>query len=542
MHRHAEALASFDRALALEPRFADALNNRGNALRDLDRPAQALASFDQALALEPRFADALNNRGNALRDLDRPAEALDSFDRALAIDPDHRYAFDGMTETALAICDWSRTAMLGRESEARIRERCPIINPFRLLGYGSDPALQLECARRFLEDGMPMPALLRRGAVRHHDKLRIGYLSADFHQHATASLMAELFERHDRARFEVTAIAFGPDDGSDMRARLVRAFDQFHDVRSKADLEVAQLMSGLGIDIAVDLKGHTRHARPGILAHRPAPVQASYLGYPGTTGAGFIDYVIADKTVLPFDQQPFYTEMIVHLPECYQVNASNRKIAARAPTRPEAGLPDQGFVFCCFSNNYKISPDVFDVWMRLLRAVAGSVLWLLKDNGAAQANLRNAAAARGIDPARLVFAGRLEPAEHLARHRLADLFVDTLPYNAHTTASDALWAGLPLLTCQGTAFPGRVAASLLLATGLPELATNSLDEYEALALRLATDAPLLRDLRQRLVQYRSTCPLFDTDRFRRHLEIAYATMWDIQQRGEGPRSFRVEPA
>src|SRR5262249_39254021 len=281
-----------------------------------------------------------------------------------------------------------------------------------------------------------------------HDRIRIAYLSADFHGHATAYLTAQLFERHDRSRFEVVGVSFGPDDGSRMRARLVRAFDQFHDVRSKSDLEIANLLNELQIDIAVDLKGHTKGSRPRIFAHRPAPIQVSYLGYPGTTGAEFIDYVIADPIVLPFDQQPFYTEKIVHLPECYQVNDSQRQIAERTPTRREAGLPDQGFVFCCFNNNYKITAPVFDVWMRLLAAVEDSVLWLVRDNAAAENNLRKQAAARGIDPARLVFAEKQPLADHLARHRLADLFLDTLPYNAHTTASDALWAGLPVLTCR----------------------------------------------------------------------------------------------
>jgi predicted O-linked N-acetylglucosamine transferase (SPINDLY family) len=295
------------------------------------------------------------------------------------------------------------------------------------------------------------------------------------------------------------------------------------------------------VDIAVDLTGHTQDGRLGILAHRPAPVQVSYLGYPGTTGADFIDYVIADPTVLPRDHQPYFTERIVHLPDCYQANDSTRTIAARTPTRREAGLPDEGFVFCCFNNNYKITRPIFDIWMRLLGAAEGSVLWLRQDNGDAQVNLRREAAARGIDPSRLLFATRVELQDHLARHRLADLFLDTLPYNAHTTASDALWAGLPLLTCRGASFAGRVATSLLGAVGLPELATSDLAEYEALALRLATDPPLLRGFRQRLQQSRSTCPLFDTDRFRRHIESAYVTMWELQRGGEGPRSFNVEP-
>jgi predicted O-linked N-acetylglucosamine transferase (SPINDLY family) len=327
-----------------------------------------------------------------------------------------------------------------------------------------------------------------------------------------------------------------------MRSRLAAAFDRFIDVTMKSDREVAQLLKTLRIDIAVDLNGHTHHARLGILALRPAPIQVNYLGFPATTGADFIDYIIADAIVLPFDQQPYYTERIVHLPNCYQVNDSRRTIAQRTPTRNELALPAEGFVFCCFNNAWKITPGVFDVWMRLLKDVAGSVLWLRSDNQQTEANLRREAAARGIDPARLVFAGQLPcHADHLARYRAADLFLDTLPYNAHVTASDALWSGLPVLTCRGRAFAGRVAASLLTAVGLNELVADSLEEYEALALRLAANASLLRGFRQILEQNRLRCPLFDTDRFCRRIEAAYETMWEHWQRGESPRSFSVAP-
>jgi predicted O-linked N-acetylglucosamine transferase (SPINDLY family) len=378
------------------------------------------------------------------------------------------------------------------------------------------------------------------GETWRHDKVRIAYLSADFHQHAMAYLMAELFERHDRSRFEIIGASFGVDDKSQMRKRLVAAFDQFHDVCRKSDEAVAKLLHDLQIDIAIDLMGYTRDFRFGILAYRPAPIQASYLGFPGTMGAEFINYIIADKTVAPFEHQAFYTEKIVHLPDCYQVNDTKRKIAERTPTRQEAGLPDNGFVFCCFNNNWKITPDIFSVWMRLLRAVEGSVLWLVGDNKSAERNLRMEAQAWGIDPARLVFAGRLPPEDHLARHRVADLFLDTLPYNAHTTASDALWAGLPLVTRLGEAFAGRVAASLLNAIGLPELVTHSIEDYETLALRLAKDPSLLQGYRNQLAKNRLTHPLFDTDRFRRHMEASYLQMWEFWQRGEQPRSFAVE--
>jgi predicted O-linked N-acetylglucosamine transferase (SPINDLY family) len=540
LRRFDEALASYDHAIALKSDYAEAFNNRANALKEVKRLDEALANCERAIAIKPDYADAHYNHGNALEGLNRLDAAVASYTQAIALAPDHKLAFSGLADCALKLCDWR----LGEdELGVQTTERKLAMAPFTLLAYSSDPSLHLNCARRWIADKIQvLPRTLWTGAIYRKETIRIAYLSADFRQHATAYLMAELFALHDRARFEVLGISFGTEDNSDIRARLIESFDQFHDVRLKTDYEVAQLLTELQVELAVDLKGYTRDARPGILAHRPAPIQVNYLGYPGTMGASFIDYVIADPIVLPFEQQPFYTEKIIQLPDCYQVNDSRRRIGDRTPTRQETGLPDAGFVFCCFNNNYKITAPVFDVWVRLLRAVNGSVLWLLVGNATAQNNLRQEAVARGIDPARLVFAAQLSPEEHLARHRLADLFLDTLPYNAHTTASDALWAGLPLVTCRGETFAGRVAASLLHAIGLPELVTGSLDEYEALALQLAMDASRLQSIRRKLAQNRLGYPLFDTDRFRRHIEAAYLTAWEIWQRGESPRSFKVQAA
>jgi predicted O-linked N-acetylglucosamine transferase (SPINDLY family) len=523
LKRMGEAMTSYDRALALRPGYAEAFNNRAVAKAGLKRFADSLADCDQALALDPDFADALYNRGNALTELSRPQEALADYERALAIDPNHPSALSGLANAALLIGDWQRTADLKERLKDDVLANRSVIQPFVVMGYWDDNALQLKAAQHYVQRSGPgaLPALWR-GEKYNHDRIRVAYLSADFHNHVTAALTAEMFERHDRERFQITAISFGPDDGSAMRARLMKAFDHFHDARQQSDREVAELLKALEIDIAVDLGGHTSGARPWVLAHRPCPLQAKYMGYPGTSGSDFIDYLIADRVVVPPDQEQFFSEKIAALPDTLWVTDTTRTVLP-APTRAEAGLPETGFVFCCFNHNWKITAPIFDVWMRLLANVEGGVLWLLEGNAAIGANLRKEAAARGIAPERLIFAGRTTPEQHLARQQLADLFLDTLPYNAHTTASDALWAGLPLITLPGQSFPARVAASILRAANLPELIVPDFAAYESLALKLARDPAALKAIRGKLAG-KSRMPLFDTARFTRHLETAYLAM------------------
>ena len=542
LRRFDEALANYDRAIKLKPDYAVAFNSRAVALKELKHIDEALLNSDRAIALKPDYADAFSNRGVALQELKRFDEAMASYAQAIALMPDHKYAFSGWADCVIKVCDWTQRDKLVGEVRRHVIERKSKISPFLLMGYADDAALHLSCAKNYIADRFGLsPQRLGSGAIWRNEKIKVAYLSSDFRLHPLSFLMAELFEMHDRTQFEVIGVSLGPDDRSDMRSRLAVAFDRFIDVRTKSDQEVARLLKDLRADIIVDLNGHTQGARSAILAFRPAPIQVSYMGFPGTMGADFIDYIIADAIVLPFDEQSYYTENIIHLPDCYMVNDRNRTISSHTPRREELGLPAEGFVFCCFNNNWKITPVVFDVWMRLLNAVEGSVLWLFRDNEDAEKNLRREAAARGIDPTRLVFADRLPLDDHLARHRLADLLLDTLPYNAHTTASDALWTLLPVLTCRGKTFAGRVAASLLNAAGLPELVTDDLEEYEALALRLATDVALRRGFSEKLERNRMRAPLFDTDRFCGHIEAAYKTMWEIWQRGERPRSFSVEP-
>jgi protein O-GlcNAc transferase len=542
LKRPADALASLDRALGLKPDFAEALNNRGNVLLALKRPADALASLDRALDLKPDFAEAMNNRAHALRDLHRHEDASAAFARLLELAPDYPFAKGALLHTRMLCCNWTGVATIVNAVRDDIRAGRKSGEPF---GYQavSDSLQDLRrCAEIFAAERFPgSPDALRDGTRYDNAKIRIGYLAGEFRQQATAVLTTGLFELHDRTRFETVAFDNGWDDGGELRRRIEKAFDEMVGISRLSDHEAATMIRQKRIDILVNLNGYFGDGRHGVFTHRASPIQVNYLGFPGTLGADYIDYIVADRHVLPPEHEAFYTEKVVRLPDSYQANDSKRRIAERTPTRDELELPDSGFVFCCFNNNYKITPQMFDVWMRLLRNVPGSVLWLLEDNPEASRNLRREAESRAVAAQRLVFAPRVKLDEHLARHRQADLFLDTLPYNAHTTASDALWAGLPVLTCMGSAFAGRVAGSLLHAIGLPELITHRVEDYEALALELARAPNLLRDLRTRLAQNRTVFPLFDTARFRRHIESAYIQMWERYQRGLSPEGFDVQP-
>jgi protein O-GlcNAc transferase len=443
----------------------------------------------------------------------------------------------GMVYGALQHCDWLTQDAL----RSRLAIECPIgesiVPPLALLGYLAEPQLLRLSSAQYLNDLLdPTSFADIRPAVISRDKIRIAYLSGDFHEHATAYLMADLFERHDRSRFEVYGISFGPSDGGEMRQRLLSAFDQFYDVEFSSDAEVVDLIRSLEVDIAIDLKGFTAGERPGIFTRRAAPIQVNYLGYPGTMAADCWDYIIADSTVLPRAEQPFYSEHIVHLACCYQANDPGRRVGA-LPPRASQDLPETGLVFCCFNSHWKITKPVFEIWMRLLNAVPGSVLWLLE--GSADETLRSEARARGVDANRVIFAPRLKQEAHLGRLGLADLVLDTLPYNAHTTASDALWTGVPIITCRGKTFAGRVAASLLTAMEIPELITEDFDAYEALALKLARDSAYRKSVRQKLAANRHTAPLFDANRFRRNIEKAFSTMIERARRGDTPIGFDV---
>ena len=575
LKRPAEALDSYERALAIEPAFAEVWGNRGLALRDLKRYDEALASFDQVLQLEPRNAVAWNSRGNVLRDMKAWDAAIECYSRAiemrpdyaeaiinrgytlwtlkrypagmadvergLALEPDYPYGRGEVLHVRMFSADWHDFTARKAELEQLVRAGTRAVQPFIFQAIAETPGDAQACSRLWARDkyheipSAPHDPAARKG----RNKIRIGYLSGEFRQQATAILMAGLYERHDRDRFEIVALDAGLNDGSGMRTRLEKAFDRWIDINPLDDAQAAARIRAEEIDILVCLNGYFGEARMGVFAHRPAPLQVNYLGFPATLGAPYIDYILADEIVIPKDEQAFYDEQVAYLPGCYQVNDDHGRPIAPIPSRAEAGLPATGVVFCNFNNAYKLTPTTFDSWMRILKDVDGSLLWLLESPEPYADNLRREAQARGVAPERLIFAAELPTDQHLARMSLADLFLDGLPYNAHTTGSDALWAGVPLITRCGTTFPGRVAASLLTAAGLPELVTQSAADFEALAIRLASDPKALIKVKTKLASNKAK--LFDTDLFRRNVEAAYEQMWQCWLADEKPKGFAVGP-
>ena len=539
--RPLEALDSVAKALALAPGYADALIDQGNILMRLRRHGEALVSFDRAIALRPEDIDLLYNRANALLILKRYDDAISAAEKVLSISPDYPYARGVLIDAKLQSCDWNGIDIQRRRTAEAVRNKQRVVSPFNFKALSDSPSEQLACARLTTANEFPpSPTPLFRGQCQSHDRIRLAYVSGDLGHTVVASLCAGLFENHDRSRFETFGISFGADDRSAMRDRLCGAFDRFLDVKDKSDFEIAAVLNELQCDIVVDLMGSTGNCRTGIFAHRPCGIQVNFLGFAGSMGAPYFDYIVADRIVIPEADRVHYDEQVVYLPCSYMPHDSKRPVSPRTPDRQEAGLPDAGFVFCSFNGSYKFTPEIFDIWMRLLRTVQGSVLWLPRSSEAAMRNLRREAQQREVAAERLIFAPQVVRSEdHLARLRAADLFLDTLPYNAHATASDALWAGLPVLTCAGRSFASRVAASLLHAAGLPELVADSLLRYEELALELARDAEQLRRLREKLARQRVTAPLFDTVGYTRSLESAYIAIWKRHQRREAPAGFAV---
>ena len=500
-----------------------------------------MSHYDQAIKLKPDYAEAYNDKGNSLIELKRYEEALFNFDHAIKLKPDYEYLSGMLLHTKMFMCNWQNFKVNVKSLSLQINENKKSSLCLPVLALTDSPLIHRKSSEIWASDKHPFSSLF--GPIfksRHRDKIKIGYYSPDFREHPVAYALAELLELHDKNQFELFGFYFGPPDSSKIHKRVSSAFNHFIDVGLKSDKDITLMSREIGIDIAVDLTGFTGLARTDIFSYRAAPIQVNYLGYPGTIGAEYIDYIIADPIIIPTESQQYYSEKVVYLPNSYLVYDTQRSMPDRVFTKDELGLPKDSFVFCCFNNNYKITPNTFDGWVRILKAVKGSVLWLLEDNPIAASNLRKEAQFRGLDPNRLVFAKRMDTSEYLARNYVADLFIDTFPYNAHATATDALWAGLPILTYMGESFASRVAASLLNAIELPELIATTQEQYEARAIDLATNPEKLKAIKYKLERNRLTTALFDTPRFTKHIQAAYKQMYERYQADLPPNNIYVK--
>ncbi len=509
--RFTDALSDFDRALAITPNYKEALSEKGLVCAELNDYIQALIQFNEVLRIEPNHKLALSNAAMVLTILKKNEEAAQFYSRLLAVDPEYEYALGSLQYARLHCCDWTDFEKNRELIIQGVREGKRSCRPLAFLALSDSSADQLNCTSLFMEQSYPKQSQpLWKGEQYKHSKIRLGYLSPDLREHPVGHLMAGVFEHHDKSKFEVYAFSLGLDDNSSLRKRFIAASDKFFDVRGEASLKIAELIREHEIDVLIDLAGPTADSRPEVFGYRSAPVQVGYLGYAGTTGTSYMDYLIADKTVIPAGDEPNYSEKVLHLSGCYLPVDAQVVIAERTPTRAEMGLPETGFVFCSFNHDYKINPPIFNTWMRILKQVEGSVLWLMKLNQVAETNLRLEAEKHGVSGSRLVFAGRVPSiSDHLARYRLAGLFLDTTPYNAHSTATDVLRVGLPVLTLVGHSFQSRVATSILRAIGLPELAVTTLEEYEQLAVQLANSPEQADALRQKLADRLQDTTVFD---------------------------------
>jgi protein O-GlcNAc transferase len=536
------AVASYDKAIMLKPDYAEAYSNRGNALSELKQLDAAVASYDKAIEVKPDYAEAYSNRGNALSELKQFEAAVASYDKAIVLKPDYEYLFGIKLHIKMHLCYWQEFGSNVSELSLKTQSNAKASTCLPLLALPIGLTEQRKAAETWSTDKYPYnPSLCQILKSASKPKIRIGYYSADFHAHPVSILSVGLFEHHDKSKFELIAFSFGHETQDEIRGRIKNAFDKFIDVSSMSDKNVAVLSRELGVDIAIDLGGYTKGGRTGIFSYRAAPIQLSYIGYLGTMGASYYDYLIADQTLIPEKYQPFYTEKIVYLPS-YQVNDNKQEIPGSSLSRQELNLPSSGFIYCCFNANYKITPSTFDGWMRILKAVPESVLLLYTDISTAAKNLKMEAEKRGVNPERLIFGEKLTRTQYLARCRSADLFLDTLPYNAGATASDALWAGLPVLTCMGDSFASRYAASMLFAIRLPELVTETQDEYEVLAIELAKNPIKLKIIKDKLERNRLTTLLFDTVRFTKNLESAFFAMHERYQSDLPPDHIYVTDA
>ena len=519
------ALKSYDNAIKINPNFSDAYYNKAVILHELKNIELAIENYDNSIKINPNHIHAHNNKGFALQQLKKFDESLKSYNRAYKINSNFNFLLGKIFHTKNLMCNWESYNDFLDKLKKKISDNSAASLPFNTISLYDLPSLQKKNAETFIKKTFGNINNKIISKIPKNKKIRIGYYSADFYSHAMSLLLVRMFELHDKSKFEVIAFSFGPEKNDEISKRIKNAFDQFIKVNLKTDKEIADISKNLNIDIAIDLMGHTTNSRIGIFLERCAPIQINYLGYPGTSGAKFIDYIVADKILIPKEKQKYYSEKVIYLPNTYQVRDSTQKISNKIFKRKDFNLPEKNFVFCCFNQNYKITPDVYDIWMKLLKKIDGSVLWLIKNSDKGADNLKKEAFRRGVNPNRIIFAKRMPVQEHLARHKLADLFIDTFPYTAHTTCSDALWAGLPVLTRIGQTFASRVGASLLSSIGLEELIANTKKEYENLAIKIATNSKILKNIKNKLEKNKINKPLFNTKLYTSNLELAYKKIY-----------------
>ena len=524
LKRFESSIESYNQAIKINSNYADAYYNKGVVLQSLRKLKLAIECYEKAIKINPNFFQAHNNKAFALQKLNKIDDSMQSYYRAFSINPESDFLLGDLIHSKNKICDWKNFNDDLKILEKKIIQKKKSSTPFPTLHLYNSPSLQKLSAEIWNKEKFNNKDILGFNLSKSSKKIRIGYYSSDFYNHAMSYLLAGLFELHNKSKFEIFGFSFSPEKNDEMRKRIAQSFNQFIDINLKTDKEVAELSRKLKIDIAVDLLGFTSNNRMGIFSEKCAPIQINYLGYPGTSGSKFIDYIVADKTLIPKKYQKYYSEKIIYLPDTYQVRDSKQKISTKIIKKENFNLPKNNFIFCCFNQNYKITPSIFNIWMRLLKKINKSVLWLLEDNPTASINLKKEAENKGINSERIIFAKRIPQSEHLARHKIADLFIDTFPYNAHTTCSDALWSGLPVITLAGESFASRVGASILKAIDLKELITTSEKDYENLILKLATNQKMLKKIKNKLNKNRKTKPLFNTKFYTKKIETAYTSI------------------
>ena len=521
LNRFDEAILSFNKAIEINPNNFFAHNNRGVVFKRLDRFDEAISSFNKAIELNPNYVEAYNNRGTVYKILKIYDKSLPDYEKVLKLNQNYDYILGKVLLNKMFLCDWENFDLMVKKIDSDLKKGFKVIDPFSYLGLADDASSARLASEIFVKNRFPEISKIRPFTKHVNKKLKIAYFSGEFHNHPILHLMMDVFKNHDKSKFDIYGFSMGPDKNDKWRNKVKKYFYQFKDVNKISDTDVVNLARSLQIDIAIDLSGYTGNNNISIFSNRVAPIQINYLGYPGTSSLTNMDYIIADETIIPKENFKYYSEKVLHLPHCYQANMNQREISDKDLSRSDFGLPKNGFIYCCFNNNYKITPHVFDIWMKILQEVKHSVLWILKTNDIALENLKKEAQKRGVNPNRIVFASQLSNEEHLKRIKLADLFLDTFPYNAHTTASDAIRMGIPIVTLAGKSFASRVAASLLKNINMEELVAHNLKDYEKLAIDLGTNYEKFKKIKSLFKDNVPNSTLFDSLKFTKDLENIY---------------------